>query len=314
MGHNRLEDTADYVASAPEPGSSVLRHRLSKVAPDIAAVSHAGKVRSNNEDHYLVARAGRFLRTWMTNLPGGLVPDEFEDVLYGMAVADGMGGMAAGEVASQEAIAVLLKLVLDTSDWVFGRDESDVEERIRRTVERFHSVNAALFEHAQRDPRLGGMGTTLTLASSFGADLVIAHIGDSPVYLLRQGTLRRLTQDHTRAQELADMGVIAQKDVATHRLRNVLTQVLGVWEGGGEPDVRRIGLEDGDCLLVCTDGLTDMVDEATIAAELESARNVSADRACQSLLALALERGGKDNVTIVVAVYHIPSVPGTPTP
>src|SRR5262249_29528717 len=139
--------------------------------------------------------------------------------------------------------------------------------------------------------------------------LLIAYVGDSRAYLFRGGTLRRLTRDHTKAQELADCGVIAQEDVATHRLRHILTQALGVWEGGGEPDIERIGLEDGDRLLVCTDAVTDMVDEPTIAAELAPGRNASAALACQALLAWALARGGKDNVTIVVAVYHVAPTP-----
>jgi protein phosphatase len=309
MGHNPLEDTSEFDFPMRESGTRVSRIRPATVETDIAAVSHAGKVRTNNEDHYLVARAGRFLRTWMTNLPAGLAPVEFEEVVHAMFVADGMGGMAAGEVASREAIAHFLRLVLETPDWVFGIEEPEVEERLRRAVERFRNVNAALFERARRDPELGGMGTTLTLAWSLGRELLIAYVGDSRVYLLRGGTLHRLTRDHTRAQELADRGVIAQEDVATHRLRHILTQALGVWEGGGEPDLERIGLEDGDRLLVCSDGLTDMVDEATIAAELGPGRNASADRACQALLARALEQGGNDNVTIVVAVYHIAPAP-----
>jgi protein phosphatase len=149
------------------------------------------------------------------------------------------------------------------------------------------------------------MGTTLTLAWSLGGELFVAHVGDSRAYLLRHGKLHRLTRDHTRAQELADLGVISDEDVATHRLRHVLTQALGICEGGGEPDMERIRLDDGDRLLVCTDGLTNMVDEATITAELDPARNASADAACQRLLELALNRGGKDNVTIVVAGYQI---------
>ena len=151
------------------------------------------------------------------------------------------------------------------------------------------------------------MGTTLTLARSFGPVLTLVHVGDSRVYLLRRGVLHRLTRDHTKAQELADSGKLPADDVATHALRNVLTEAIGLWEEGGEPDVRRLPLADGDRLLLCTDGLTEMVDDATIAAEL--GRDRPAAEACQALLDLALARGGLDNVTIIVAGYRIPDGP-----
>ena len=304
MDRKTLDSTAEYVPSRTDAEAPAPRSPSASVQVEIAASSHPGKVRPNNEDHYLVARAGRFLRIAMTNLPEGRVPDEFEDLVHAMAVADGMGGMAAGEVASQLALAVLVNLVLDTPDWIFGLEEPHVEAILNRAVRRFQDVNRVLVEQARRNPKLAGMGTTLTLAWSFGAELFVAHVGDSRVYLLRQGKLRRLTRDHTRAEELAEMGLIAPQDVATHRLRHVLTQALGIWESGGDAEVDRIRLADGDRLLVCTDGLTDMVDDATIAAELESSRNLTAGSACQALLDLALERGGKDNVTIIVAGYR----------
>lgn len=314
MGHSQLDDTEEYIASDSPAAMGAPRRRFVKVEPDIAAVSDPGKVRENNEDHYLVASAGRYLRTWMTNLPAEMVPDKYEDVAYGIVVADGLGGMARGEVASREAIAHFVRLVLETPDWIFGLEEPDLAEVMRRAAVRFSDVNAALLELARRDPKLQRMGTTLTLVMSLGTELLVAHVGDSRVYLLRRETLRQLTRDHTQAQELVDKGLLAAEDAATHRLRNVLTEVVGIWPDGGAPDIERIRLEDGDRLLVCTDGLTGMVDDATIAAELDPKRNASADSACSSLLNLALERGGKDNVTIVVASYHVASEPGSTTP
>ena len=305
MGYDGIAETDEYPAlatSAPTP-----RTRPASVEVDVAALSHPGRVRPNNEDHYLVARAGRFLRTWMTNLPDGCVPPDFEEMVYAIAVADGMGGAAAGEVASQVALTALVDLVLATPDWIFGRDEPQVEEVLGRAVTRFRDVNATLVERARRDPWLAGMGTTLTLAWSLGTDLFVAHVGDSRAYLLRRGGLHRLTRDHTRAQELAEIGIIPARDVATHRLRHVLTNVLGVSAAGKEPEVQRSRLIDGDRLLLCTDGLTEMVDDATIAAELGRAAPAAAT--CRALMDLALDRGGKDNVTIVVADYRIPPGP-----
>jgi protein phosphatase len=304
MDLNDQEDTAEFIPSTLAVELHTPRPWGTPVEVDLAALSHPGRVRPNNEDHYLVLRAGRYLRMWMANLPEGRVPREFEETVYGMAVADGMGGRAAGEVASQLALTFLVELVLDTPDWIFSHDEPELAEVLNRSARRFRTVNAALLERARRDPTLAGMGTTLTLARSFGPELIVAHIGDSRVYLLRRGVLHRLTRDHTLAQELADSRKLATEDVATHHLRHVLTQAIGLWEGGGEPEIRRIRLADGDRLMLCTDGLTEMVDEATIAAELGRAR--SAAEVCQALLDLALVRGGLDNVTIVVAGYRIP--------
>jgi protein phosphatase len=148
------------------------------------------------------------------------------------------------------------------------------------------------------------MGTTLTIAWSLGAELFVAHIGDSRVYLSRDGLLCQLTRDHTLAQTLADSGLIAPEEVATHRLRHVLTQAMGSPDMGGKPQVQRLRLADGDRLLLCTDGLTDMVEEGKIAAVL--GRPTSAAETCQALVDLALEGGGRDNVTVVVGAYRLP--------
>jgi protein phosphatase len=288
------------------------RPRGIAVEVDLAALSHPGRVRTNNEDHYLVFRAVRSLRTCMTNLPEVLLPCDFEETVHVMGVADGIGGRAAGEVASQLALALFVDLVLDTPDWIFSHDELRMVEVLKRAVQRFRSVNAALLERARRDPRLAGMGTTLTVAMSLGLLLTVAHLGDSRVYLLRRGELHRLTWDHTLAQELADLGRDPAEDAATHALRNVLSDAIGLREDGGKPEVRRLRLADGDRLLLCTDGLTEMVDDATIAAEM--GRDRPAAEVCQGLLDLALDRGGLDNVTIVVAGYRIPEGQSEPRP
>lgn len=304
MEPDTLTETADLL---PPEGHAEARpsrppSRLVKV--DVAAQSHRGKVRPNNEDNFLVVRFGRFLETLMTSLPDGEFPSEFGDTGYGMVVADGMGGMAGGEVASRLAITLLLNLVLDTPDWIMGRDEPDADEVIRRAVSRFGAVNDAIIEEARRRPRLAGMGTTLTMAASLGTDLVIAHVGDSPVYLARGGKLRKLTRDHTVAQELADEAMTRVEDVPA-RFRHVLTHAIGIPETGSDPEINRLHLADSDRLLLCTDGLTDMADDAAIAEELKRAD--SAEAACKALIDLALKGGGKDNVTVVVARYDVPS-------
>jgi protein phosphatase len=149
------------------------------------------------------------------------------------------------------------------------------------------------------------MGTTLTMALSLGTDLLIVHVGDSPAYLSRRGELHKLTRDHTLAQELADLGLTSEREVAWRYYRTALTRAIGIPGAGEESEIRRLRLADGDRLLLCTDGLTDMVDEATIGAEL--GRPASSAQTCRALVDLALDRGGRDNITVVVADYRISS-------
>jgi PPM family protein phosphatase len=276
----------------------------SLVEVDLGAASHPGKVRPNNEDHYLAARFDRAMRTLLTNLPPGCVPVRGAETAYGLLVADGMGGAAAGEVASRTAITVLVDLVLRTPDWILRPDEGLIRKVLGRMDRRFRQVNQALAEQARSEPDLAGMGTTLTLACSHGADLVVVHVGDSRAYLFRQGRLLQLTRDHTVAQALADCGAIAAADAATHRLRHVLTNVLGVKEDAGKPDLSHLRLADGDQVLLCTDGLTAMASDAAIADVL--GRSDTAAAACDALVELALAGGGRDNVTVVLARYRIP--------
>jgi protein phosphatase len=272
---------------------------------DIGGTSHTGKVRTNNEDHFFVARFGRFLERLLSNLPEEEIPRLFEEIGYGAVVADGIGGHSAGEEASKLAVTTLIHLVLGTPDWILRFDDEQLPEEVkRRTAERFEQIGAVLADEAHADPNLEGFGTTMTLAVSLGKTLIVAHIGDSRAYLLRGGKLYRLTRDHTLAQELADEGRIGQQEVARSRLRHVLTRSLSAKGGPIEPDVQELALQDGDSLLLCTDGLTEMVQEDRIAEVLRSGE--LAEKACQQLIDDALAGGGKDNVTVVVVRYRFP--------
>ena len=287
-------------AAAATPYSSLVR-------VDINALSHAGHQRANNEDHYLVTRLGRTLETLMTSLPAGDVPARTEEVNYVMIVADGMGGHAAGEIASRLAISALISLALDVPDWIFKADETHAREIERRSRTRVQEVGALLVARGQSDPALRGMGTTLTAARSLGRDLLITHVGDSRAYLLRGRQLHHLTRDHTYAQLLVDLGQLTPGDAAGSRHRHVLVNALGGSAGDVQVDTDMLQLEDGDRVLLCSDGLTDLVDDVTITSIL--LENTRSSDACERLVQRALDGGGRDNVTVIVAGYRLPDEP-----
>lgn len=287
-------------AARPDPDEMSAAPR---VRVDVSGQSHSGLVRENNEDHFLVSRLDRTMQTLVSNMPPGAVPDRSVDTVYGMLVADGMGGHAAGEVASRTAVATLIDLVLRTPDLITRLDEHYSEEALRRFERRFQNIAEVLREHARADPRLAGMGTTMTLACSAGADLIIAHVGDSRAYLLRRGQLQRLTSDHTMAQFLADTGMIGRDEIETHPMRNVLTGALSTRDVPTNVDLAAQRLLDGDQLLLCTDGLFDMVSETSITELLLQPGSTA--ETCQRLITAALRGGGRDNVTVVLGRYQI---------
>jgi PPM family protein phosphatase len=294
-------DTREFLTqpdvTAPEAISSGVRL-------DVAALSDKGNVREQNEDHYFVARAGRHVTTMLTNVPSGDVPSQFGETGYLMVVADGMGGHAGGEVASRLAIATLINITLHVPDWILRLDDEHAQKLMERAAVRVNQVHDVLKERARLDPRLRGMGTTMTAAFSLGDDLFVSQVGDSRAYLFRDGSLQLLTRDQTHAQMLADLGDISQQDVACHRLRHILTNALGSSQGDVHAEIRRWKLADGDRLLLCTDGLTDMIDDAGIAAVL--ARETRSTEACRLLVEGALANGGRDNITVVLARYSLP--------
>lgn len=268
---------------------------------DCAGRTHCGLVRENNEDCFLVGRVGRFHETRHTNIPG-VIPLFLQETGYGMVVTDGMGGAAGGELASELAIQTLFNLALETPDWIFSDAPSQGERIMERMAYRYRRIDLLLREQGRTHDELAGMGTTMTLACSIGRSLLLTHVGDSRAYLFRAGRLQQLTQDHTVVQRLMDHGLIEREDQISEQLRHTLTNVLG---GTGKPcsvDVRRIVLADQDKVLLCTDGLTGMVDEAAIANILTAA--APADATCAALIDATLAAGGKDNVTVALAQYR----------
>src|SRR5687767_1099394 len=199
---------------------------------EVAARSDRGKKRENNEDTYLVFRTGRFVERIQSNIPESELSSHYEDGGYLLAVADGMGGTRAGEVASREALLEGFRLVLRAPRWLLSLDDpatrdGEIEAFFERVQGYLAGMHAALLRQMAADPSKKGMGTTYTAAYSVGFDLFVVHIGDSRAYLLHDGSLKQITRDHTLAQRLADQGAIPQEEVATHPQRHVLTRVVG---------------------------------------------------------------------------------------
>ena len=279
----------------------------SRLNVDLFGISDKGYVRTENEDHFMIVRAGRAVETVLTNVPeSDTMPGElFEETGYGMVVADGVGGESGGEVASRQAIYTLLSLSLHTPDWQFRWGPKERNTVMWRMKHRFRRVNAALLRDAAAHANLSGMCTTMTAAVTHGTDLIVGHIGDSRAYLLHDGKLVQLTRDQTVGARLIEDGTHQPNDPLVLELRGLLLQALGSKEGECNPEVYDYLLADEDQLLLCTDGLTDMVAEVDIELVLNNAS--SAKSACRSLVDLALKNGGRDNITVIVARYSIPS-------
>lgn len=202
------------------------------------------------------------------------------------AVADGMGGHLAGEVASGMAIDAVKEMALThpRADTVVLRD----------TV---NAANEAILRHAKAHPECAGMGTTLSVLWRAGNYAYIAHVGDSRIYRMRAGLLEQITQDHSLVEEMVRARLITREQARTHSRRNVITRALGT-QGDNAPDVLAADVLPGDLWLLCTDGLTGMVPDEEIARTMQAHRSLDAMAA--SLISQALSAGGKDNVTLVL--------------
>ena len=283
-----------------------LKHATETVAPprvavEFAAATHAGLVRTENEDHFLVARLSRSLHTMLTNVPTKDVPNHADAHGYVMAVADGLGGHTAGGLASRLAIHTGLELILSASNWALRPDAHEATRLMNRLKEYFVEIDRAFQRELGARPDLAGMATTLTVAYTVGLQTFLVHVGDSRLYCYRDGTLEQLTRDHTVAQALADSGLISGDELRRHPKRHVLTNVISGHPGDVRPDVATHTLTYGDLLLLCTDGLHDLIQDPDLAAILD--RHPAPQEACDALVAAALHRGGRDNVTVIIAKY-----------
>ena len=268
-----------------------------EVDVDVVGLTNVGRVRHVNQDHFLVASLHKTMRIWDSSLPD---PDQERlrsEPHGGLAlVADGVGGGAAGEEASEATLATVTEYVTHTMDCFRHFDSSKEESflaQLRAAVRRCHE---AVCTKGAADPSYRGMATTLTMVYTLWPNAFVVQVGDSRCYQLRDGVLRLLTKDQTVAQKLYDEGVFTTQEVDESPLGHVLYSAIGGPEA--TPVTTRFDLRWGDVLLLCTDGLTKHVSDAEISDTLVASS--AASDACRELVSTALDRGGTDNVTVVV--------------
>ncbi len=263
---------------------------------DAHGLTHPGKVRRENQDHFLLCSLRRQLV-----VRGSSIPDA--DDLLGEStrlaslaiVADGVGGSTRGETASRVALTAVTKYVTRSLRCYYGAWDSDQEfyDALQQGARQCH---AELLRRGEQDPAYAGMATTLTLYLGVWPRAYLLQVGDSRCYLLREGELTQITRDQTMAQEMVDLGVMKKQEVAGTRFEHLLTSSIGGQQT--EPKVSRIDMTWGHVLLLCSDGLTRHVPDERIRDVLRSM--TSARQACETLLQEALDEGGSDNITIVI--------------
>jgi protein phosphatase len=245
---------------------------------DSGGVTDVGRVRTNNEDCFCIVTA--------LNL---------------FVLSDGMGGEAHGEIASALAVETVVKHCLDSETnpaaRVLGQTQPGWSANTKRLSTALHLANKNIFKSAEEHPDQHGMGATLTAAWISGAKLSIAHVGDSRAYLLRGGTLLQLTRDHSLVAEQVRRGMLTVAEAEESDMQSVLLRALGA-QPEIEVDAEEHMLFPRDVLILCSDGLTRMVPEPEIAGVLQA--ETSPTRASEELISLANERGGPDNITVVV--------------
>lgn len=206
-------------------------------------------------------------------------------------VADGMGGAAAGELASR----IFAEIAVRIFDEFRGQSEQEALEYVQKT---FRLANENILEHVKENPHHKGMGCTAELLAFSHAGFVLGHIGDSRTYRFRNGQLKQLTQDHSLVQDQIDQGIITSIEARTHPMRNIILRAVGIKEKVAL-DLIRGKTVSGDLFLLCSDGLTDMVDDPVIAQILSLHHPLP--QKVEKLIAVANSAGGKDNITVVLS-------------
>jgi protein phosphatase len=271
---------------------------------DLFGLTHRGKVRRDNQDHFLLATVHPQAVIHGTSLPDAdALLMRGERLATIMLVADGVGGGVAGSEASRLASETITRYVSSTLR-CYHAAETEKEGALQMLKEGALEAHATVLENAARAPERTGMATTLTLALAVWPWAYVVQVGDSRCYHFHDGALERITRDQTIAQALVDRGALAAEDAERSPLGNVLASAIG----GGEamPEVSRLDIHERGCvLLLCSDGLTKHVRDEEIERMVRGMR--SSEQLCRSLLDLALERGGTDNITILSGRALLPT-------
>jgi serine/threonine protein phosphatase PrpC len=295
------DDTAPTARTAmPATDAAVTPTPPRVLAVKAFGVTDKGNVRTNNEDQFLIAELTKAMRIWQTSLPEPKLQIG-EERAHLFLVADGMGGHLAGERASALAVAAIEHFTLNSFKWFFGSDGSEAKRVLAQFQSAVTQADARIAEEAAEHPELRGMGTTVTMAFHLGAQLCVVHVGDSRAYLYRDGELHQLTEDHTLMADMLRSGAIRPDQVSGHRLRHVITNAVGGQELGVRVEARSLQVQAGDRLLLCSDGLTEMVTDEAIAATLHAEPEPEA--AATKLLARATEGVGSDNITLLIVRF-----------
>ncbi|MDH3296608.1 MAG: protein phosphatase 2C domain-containing protein [Acidimicrobiia bacterium] len=271
----------------------------------LAGRTDIGKIRLDNQDQFLVADLNRSMTIHSSSLP---VEDETQ--LYSnmagqlLVVCDGISGAPAGRVASQIGVGTVARYVLNAMPWFLSLNHDHDDDQEEELLAALLEVESAVEDEAAANPEFEGMGTTLTMAYIVWPRLYVVNIGDSRCYLLRGGGLEQLTHDQTVAQGLIERGTLTSDQAVGSPLAHVLVSSIGQGLSYFHPDVYKTELEDSDRILICTDGLTNLVDDVRIAELLGAAD--SPETACETLIDEANDLGGHDNITVAVAFCHPP--------
>ncbi len=263
---------------------------------EVFGLTHKGKVRQNNEDQFLICTLHKNVRVHGTSLPDvEQIAGDSERLASLCMVADGVGGHAAGEEASRIALEAVAGYVMHTMRCYYTADpnhEPTFLETLRQGIFDCHEKVLAAAAEAGRE----GMATTLTLVMTVWPRAYVVQVGDSRMYLFREGVLRQVTRDQTLAREMADQGAIASDEIDASPFSHVLTSAIGGSEA--KPVIGTLDVQRTDVLMMCSDGLTKHVSDAQIRERL--ATMDSAQQVCRLLVDDALDGGGSDNVTVVV--------------
>lgn len=287
-----LRSLADASAIATNPA----------VLAEVYGATDVGRVRDSNQDQFLIAALERSLLIEGSSLPaqsGTRLVDTPQGRI--LVVADGIGGHGGGEVASAVTIDAMAHYCFEAMPWVQRRSECSVEELSSGLQDAVRTAQERVRRVAKRKGIDDNLGTTLTMAYVAWPDLLLVHVGDSRAYLMRDDTLHRLTIDHTLAQQMIDGHMMTPEQAATSHFSHVLVNAVGGSTDDLNVELRHLRLQLDDQLLLCTDGLYDMLPDDRISAALRDPEPVV--QVVRKLIAAANDAGGRDNVTAVLARF-----------